>query len=319
MPDPRVVITDTGSFDPEPALKLLGDAGFQTRVLGTRDPKRIAAEASDAIALIVNETRVDAELLDALPGLRLVMAMRPGSSRIDMVEAERRGLWVSELPRRENVEQAANRALALALVQLRRIAHHRETSFAPPPRARDLTLGLVGMGQVATRLADCAAPLFKQVIGTGSRLRQWPRGVGRTGFRELLRTADVISLHVPLTPGTKSLIGAPALAAMRPGTVLINLSSPGLVDRRALLTALDTHHLAGYSAGYALEDDRTHFTTRCALRNHPAVRFAPDNADQCQDRLAVLARNIVTWRDRGFPVATVARTGPFFPDAARSD
>ncbi|TDQ49292.1 NAD(P)-dependent oxidoreductase [Actinorugispora endophytica] len=306
MSAPYVAITDTGALDPEPAIRLLAGAGFRARVLRTSDPARVAAEAAGAVALIVHDTRVDAALLDALPTLRLIMSADRDCSRIDIAEAERRGLWVSSPPQRENVDQAANRALTLTLAQLRRMARDRVSPLIPSPRARDLTLGLVGMGQVATRLAGLAAPMFKRVVGTGSRLRRWPRGVDRMGLRQLLATADVISLHVPVTAGTRGLIGAPALAGMRPGTVLINLSSPELIDRTALLTALDTGMLAGYSAGYPL-GGTGHLDEVCALRNHPAVLFSPERADRAQDRIATLARHVIAWRDGGFPVATVAR------------
>jgi len=306
---PYVAITDTGAHDPAPAIRLLTEAGFRARVLGTSDPARIAAEAAGAVALIVHETRVDAALLDALPTLRLVMTTDQYCSGIDVAEAERRGLWVCLPPRRENVDQAAARALSMALAQLRRLSTERLTCFRSALRACDLTLGLVGMGPVATRFADLALPLFKRVVGTGSRLRSWPYGVTRTGFYELLATADVVSLHVPVTAGTRGLVGAQALARMRPGAVLINLSSPDLVDREALLTALDTGMLAGYSAGYSLAGTG-HLHESCGLRNHPSVVFSPERAERADDRLCMLARHVIAWRDRGFPDVTVASPFP---------
>lgn len=306
MSAPQVVFTDTGAFDPAPAIRLLEKTGFRTRLLHTCDPARIAAEAVGAVALVVHNARVDAALLAALPTLRLVMSVDRDCSRIDIEEAEQRGLWVSSPPQRESVEQAANRALALTLAQLRRIAHDRVVSFAPSPRACDLTLGLVGMGQVAARFASLATPMFKRVVGTGSRLRAWPRGVERMELGRLLATADVVSLHVPSTLGTRGIISASALAGMRPGAVLTNVSSPDLVERSALLTALDTGALAGYSAGYSLGSG-DHLGESCALRNHPAVLSSPEKTGGSRDRLAVLAQNLIAWRERGFPVASVAR------------
>lgn len=309
MTAPYVVITDTGVHDPEPAVRLLTEAGFRTRVLGTRDPERVAVEAAGAVALIVHDTRVDAALLDALPTLRLVMTTDQHCLGVDVAEAERRGLWVCPPPRREDVDQAAARVLTMTLAQLRRIAAERLAWFRSAPRAHDLTLGLVGMGPVAARFADLALPLFKRVVGTGSRLRSWPCGVARTDFFDLIATADVVSLHVPVTPGTRGLIGARTLARMRPGAVLINPSSPDLVDRGALLTALDTGMLAGYSAGYSLAGTG-HLHESCALRNHPAVVFSPERAEQAGDRLRALAHHVIAWRDRGFPASAVASPLP---------
>ena len=130
MTTPSVVITDTGAHDPGPAVRLLAEAGFRTRVLETRDPERVAAEAVGAVALIVHHTRVDAALLDALPTLRLILTTDPHGSGIDVAEAERRGLWVCLPPRRESAAQAAARATSSSvhLVSCRAAA---VSSFSP--------------------------------------------------------------------------------------------------------------------------------------------------------------------------------------------
>ena len=309
MTTPSVVITDTGAHDPGPAVRLLAEAGFRTRVLETRDPERVAAEAVGAVALIVHHTRVDAALLDALPTLRLILTTDPHGSGIDVAEAERRGLWVCLPPRRESAAQAAARALSMALAQLRRIAAERLTCFRPAPRACDLTLGLIGMESAATEFANLALPLFRRVGGTGAQWCRWPHGVVQTDLYELLATADIVSLHLPATPATRSLIGAHTLPRMRPGAILINLASPDLVDRDALLTALDTGMLAGYSAGYALAETG-HFHESCALRHHPSVVFSPEQPGPTGDQLCALARHVIAWRDRGFPFTTGANPLP---------
>ena len=96
---------------------------------------------------------------------------------------------------------------------------------------------------------------------------------------------------------------------MRPGAILINLASPDLVDRDALLTALDTGMLAGYSAGYALAETG-HFHESCALRHHPSVVFSPEQPGPTGDQLCALARHVIAWRDRGFPFTTGANPLP---------
>ena len=147
------------------------DAGFDTRVVGSRDPEAIADAARDAVSLIVGYAQVDAALLDRLPGLRMLATMSAGFDMIDTVEARRRGLWVSNLPHAAT-EDVAVHALASALSLVRALPQADatvrgggwNTEFAELPcRAGELTLGLLGFGRIARVLARIAAPVFGRV------------------------------------------------------------------------------------------------------------------------------------------------------------
>ncbi|MGD6740507.1 C-terminal binding protein [Streptomyces sp. BH106] len=310
MPRPVVVITDTEELDPEPGVRLLVDAGWEVRVVGSRDPEAIGAAAHDADALIVGYARVDADLLDRAPEVRMIATMSAGFDMVDVVEVERRGLWLANLPH-SATEDVAVHALAQALALTRRLPQadavvrsggwNTELNEVPR-RASELTLGLVGMGRIARTLARLAAPLFGTVAAHDPRATNWPEGVERLDLDTLVERADVLSLHVPSTPQTRGMVDADLLARMRPGSVLVNVSRGDLVDPDALLAALDGGHLAGAALDvFPVEppapDDR--------LRSHPRLLLSPHSAFLSDASLRAYvtepARNVIAWQTTGRP------------------
>ncbi|WP_306320236.1 MULTISPECIES: C-terminal binding protein [unclassified Streptomyces] len=311
MPRPVAVITDTEELDPVPGVQLLTDAGWDVRVVGSRDPEAITAAAHDADALVVGYARVDADLLDRLPKVRMIATMSAGYDMIDTAEAERRGLWVANLPGAAT-EDVAVHALAQSLALARRLPQADavvrsggwNTELGEVPRrASELTLGLVGMGRIARTLARLAAPLFGRVAAYDPRATDWPAGVERADDLDtLVARADILSLHVPSTPDTKGMVDAGLLARMRPGSLLVNVSRGDLVDAEALLAALDSGLLAGAALDvFPVEpptpDDR--------LRTHPRLLLSPHSAFLSDASLRAYvtepARNVLAWWTTGRP------------------
>ncbi|MFE6887661.1 C-terminal binding protein [Streptomyces sp. NPDC057694] len=315
MTRPVAVITETAELDPEPGLRLLSEAGFEARLVGSRDPEAIAAAAHDAVALIVGYARVDAALLDRLPAVRILATMSAGTDMIDVQEAERRGLWVANLPDAAT-EDVAVHALAQALALVRRLpqadalvrAGGWSDDFTEMPRrASELTLGLVGFGRIARTLARIAAPLFGRVIAHDPHATDRPDGVDLVGPDTLIAEADVLSLHIPSTPRTKGMVDGPLLARMRPGSLLVNVARGDLVDADALLAALDSGPLAGaaldvFPTEPPAADDR--------LRTHPRLLLSPHSAfltDASTHAYATdPARNVIAWWTTGRPNTPVA-------------
>ncbi|RGE24183.1 C-terminal binding protein [Leucobacter sp. wl10] len=258
---PLAVYTDVDDTDPAPGIRLLEGHGFEVRVLGTRDPERIIAGARDAVALLPGYAPVTREIIEALPQLRIVSLMSMGFDYVDVDAATERGVWVSNVPGAAT-EEVATHALAILLSSVRQLPFYtasanpvdwNERAAAAPPRLSETTLGIVGLGRIGRELARIARPLFGSVMGYDPLLPDTPEvradlaalDVRRVELEEVRRSADVLSLHLPLTPRTERMVDARFLAEMPRRSVLVNVSRGGLIDGAALADALDSGHLSG--------------------------------------------------------------------------
>jgi glyoxylate reductase len=214
------------------------------------DALRAAARDADALLTMLTE-RVDAALLDAAPRLRAIANLAVGTDNIDLQATAARGIAVGATPG-VLTDATADLAFALLLALARRLPEGerevREGRWAPWQPAHALgadvsgaTLGIVGRG----RIGDAVA---RRAEGFGMEVLHSSRSSGLP-LDELLARADFVSLHVPLTPATRHLIDARALARMPPTAFLVNTARGGVVDQAALRAALH----AGTIAGAALD------------------------------------------------------------------
>ena len=207
--------------------------------------------AGSAGLVTIPADAVGAELFDAAgPSLRIVANFGVGYDSVDVPEATRRGIVVSNTPD-VLTEATAELTIALMLALLRRVVEgdrlvRRRDEWALAPTfmlGEDLagkTLGIVGLGRIGREVARLAQAFGMRVVHT--------RGSGPYGelpLDRLLAEVDVVSLHVPLTPETRHLIGAPELGLMRPSAVLVNVSRGPVVDEAALVDALVEGRIAG--------------------------------------------------------------------------
>lgn len=187
------------------------------------------------------------------PRLRLVHKFGVGINTIDVDTATQRGIAVANMPG-ANAASVAEGAVLLMLAVLRQLLpldratrqlHGWPTDPDLGERCRDIggaTVGLVGFGSIAQRVARIVSAMGAHVLHTSTR------DDGTPGWRplpELLAAADIVSLHVPLTATTEGLIDRAALAQMKPDAVLINTSRGPIVDETALAEALRQRRLAG--------------------------------------------------------------------------
>jgi phosphoglycerate dehydrogenase-like enzyme len=193
------------------------------------------------------------EIIAGAPKLRLIQKIGTGVNTIDLEAAKERGIPVCNLPG-TNSRAVAELTLLLMLATLRRLprfdAELRAGIWAADPAVQDhlgelggRTAGLAGYGAVPKILAPILAALGCRVLYSTRSPKPDAIGEFRT-LDALLAEADVVSLHVPLTPETERMIDAAALARMKPGAVLINTARGGLVDQQALTTALRSGRLA---------------------------------------------------------------------------
>lgn len=233
------------------------------------------ARGHDAVCAFVND-RLDAATLAILAreGVRYVALRSAGFNHVDLQAADRLGLAVVRVPA-YSPHAVAEHAVALMLDLNRKIhrafARVREGNFALDGLLgfdmHGLTAGLVGTGRIGT----CVARILK---GFGMRVAAYdpnpgPEALG-LGLRflplaDLLERSDIVSLHCPLTPDTRHLIDADALARMKPGAMLVNTSRGAVIDTRAAIDALKRGHLGSLGLDVYEEEENLFFRD---LSNH---------------------------------------------------
>ena len=223
----------------------------------TTGEDEIVARLQNATVAITNKVPITAAVLARLPALRLVAVAATGFNVIDLEACRSRGVTVSNV-RDYAVSGVAEHCLMLMLALRRQLLAYRArlqagdwqrspTFCLQTPTLYELggsTLAIVGGGVLGQGLADLARGLGMRVVFAEHKGVAHGRS-GRVPFDEALAEADVLSLHCPLTPETRHLIGASELAQMKRSAILINTARGGIVDEAALLAALQAGVIAG--------------------------------------------------------------------------
>ena len=255
---PRVVVT---RGLPEPALRALHESGADVWV-SPHDRALAPAELHDAVrgadaVVTMLHDRVDDDFLAAAgEQLRVVANVAVGYDNVDLDAARRHGVTITNTPG-VLTDATADLAIALMLAITRRLGEGERRIRSGVPWAwsidfmlgrglRGKTLGIVGYGEIGRATATRARAFGLEVVYTK---RSAGRDPGRVELGELLERAHVVSLHCPLTPETRHLIDAAALARMRDDAYLVNTARGPVVDEAALAAALR----AGAIAGAALD------------------------------------------------------------------
>jgi glyoxylate reductase len=239
----RVLLTRSLPFDAITALKARHDIVVHDGALppDTRTLTRLIADADGILCLLTD--RVDAALLNAAPHLRVVSNFAVGCDNIDLAACRARGIPVGVTPD-VLTEATADLAFALMLAAARRLAEGERAVRAGDWRTWEpagwlgtdvhgAILALVGAGRIGEAVARRAAGFGMEIVRVGRR----------DDLHAALAQADFVSLHTPLTDATRHLIDARALAACKPGAILVNTARGGIVDHVALAAALHAGHL----------------------------------------------------------------------------
>ena len=290
MNRPVVLLTDYDLGTPDRERAILEAAGFELRLArdglalaGSEEALIAEARAADAVALLVQYAAIGARVFEALPDLRAVARYGVGLDPIDLDAARQHGVAVVHVPE-YCLDEVADHAFGLLLTLTRGIARAAaQTGAGRWPLAGDLepltalrgrSLGLVGLGRIGHAVAERARPF-------GLRLRTHDPFVdadalGSAGIEavslEDVFTSDIVSLHLPLTPTTRGLIGATLLERMPEGSILVNVARGGVIDEAALLEALDRGRpaLAGLDVLATEQPTPDH-----PLLRHPRVVVTP--------------------------------------------
>ncbi|MBI5504251.1 MAG: phosphoglycerate dehydrogenase [Deltaproteobacteria bacterium] len=200
-------------------------------------------------------TKVTAAVLEAATALRVVGRAGIGVDNVDVEAASKRGVIVMNTPGGNNVTTAEH-AISMMLALARHIPQANATLRAGQWKRNDFvgteicgkTLGVVGMGNIGAVVADRATGLRMQVIAYDPFITEEAAaraGIELVPLEELYARADFISVHTPLTPETRGLIGEKTFALMKKGVRIINCARGGIVDEAALLAALESGQVAG--------------------------------------------------------------------------
>ncbi|MDV6014353.1 D-glycerate dehydrogenase [Haloechinothrix sp. LS1_15] len=244
-------------------MQAAGELGRELVVGGEQPPDRSwlleAARGASAVVCTLTE-QIDAELLDAAGSdLRVVANVAVGYDNVDTAAAKERGVVVSNTP---GVLDAATADLTMALLLglSRRVTEgdrflRAGTSWIWGPRmfvgtdvSAGCTLGVVGYGRIGKAVARRALAFDMDVLAHSPSLPtsgEDGSGVSYTDLPTLLRLADIVTLHVPLTEDTRHLIAAEGLRAMKRDALLINTARGGVVDTEALVAALRAGEIGG--------------------------------------------------------------------------
>lgn len=246
----KVVVSDQVFPSVEVERKLLGDIDAELTV-ASGDIDAVLATAADADAILNTYLPWTADSIGRLEKCRIIARYGIGFDNVDLKAAADAGIVVTNVPD-YSVEEVATHALALILASLRKVVVANDSvragtwsidNFRPIRRLSTLTVGLLGYGRIARRIAAPLAALGADIIAHDPYLQPGPDLPPLLEFDTVLSRSDIISLHLPLTDETRGIIGADALGRMRPGSILINTSRGPLVDLDALSTALKEGHL----------------------------------------------------------------------------
>ena len=262
----KIVIFDGYSANPGDlswqALETMGDVTVYDRT----KPGETVARAADADVVLTNKVVISREVMDQLPKLKYVGVLATGYNVVDIAAARERGITVTNVPA-YSTESVAQMVFAHLLTVTNRTEHYAKENrngrwsanpdFCywdfPHTELAGKTFGIVGLGNIGQRVAQIALAFGMQVKALTSK-SALPTGVVKASMDELLASADVLSLHCPLTETTHHLMNADTLRQMKPTAILINTGRGPLVDDQAVADALAGGRLAAFCADVLTEE-----------------------------------------------------------------
>ncbi|MFJ2397356.1 NAD(P)-dependent oxidoreductase [Streptomyces sp. NPDC087843] len=302
----RVDFADFDAFD-EPTLiaeTIRDGIGYHAVKSRAGVPLRAAFLAASTSSALANR-------------LRVVGRAGAGTDHVELAAAARHGVAVTHTPG-SNANAVAEFALAQLLALTRGLTVHNEAAqrgrwiapVAPAVELSELSLGIVGLGRIGQALAERATALGMAVQGL-SRCPTETSVSRATSLNALLATSDVVSLHLPLTPQTRGMIGRAELAMMRPGSILLNTARGGIVDEQALADALrDRAHPLVAAAVDTFGHEHDAFAS--PLFGLPNALLTPHVAGMTEGAMATAAircadhiASLLAGRPDGVPVVTV--------------
>lgn len=239
----------------------LGKLGELT-VYDRTSPSELMDRAKDSELLITNKTVLDATTIASLPKLKYIGVLATGYNVVDVEEAHKSGIVVTNIPSYSTMS-VAQRVFALLLAVTDRTEHYAlENRKGAWARSKDFCwwdtpltelagkkFGIVGMGNIGKAVSRIALAFGMEVVAYSSKeASQLPAGVAKVSLEELFEECDVISLHCPLTPSTNGMINKDSIARMKKGVILINTGRGPLVNEKDVAEELEKGKIGAFCA-----------------------------------------------------------------------
>jgi D-3-phosphoglycerate dehydrogenase len=250
----HIVVTDTGFPDADIEKNILAALDAEVTVAHCRTEEDVLAAARDADALLVQWAPLSRRVIEQLTRCRFISRFGVGVDMIDLEAAREHEIRVTNVPD-FCVEEVASHTLGFLLALGRKIFWQDRlmrqgqwsvvSTIGPVSRFHGQTLGIIGVGRIGKRFAEMASPLGMRILGHDLEPAPDVGAVRFTDLDTVLREADFLSLHCPLTKDTHHLLDARAFSKMKPSAFLMNLARGGVVDTAALVDALEHGRIAG--------------------------------------------------------------------------
>jgi phosphoglycerate dehydrogenase-like enzyme len=313
---PRFLITDHDFPDVELELALFRAAGMDVTTAQCRTEDEVIAAAQGCQGLLSQYAPMNAKVFAALPDVRVVSRFGAGFDTVNVEDARKYGVWVANSPD-YGVGEVATHALAMALALVRhlpfydrdvRAANWNYASAGVLRRPGNLTLGILGLGRIGTRMAQLAKETFARVIACDPYIGAggFAPGVDSVTLETLFRESDLVSLHVPLSDETRNIANAKLFALMKRGSWLVNTSRGAVANVRDVLAALDSGQLDGAALDVLPQEPPA---ANDPLLSHSRVLLSPHAAfysfEAEKELRRKAAQNLVDWARTGRPAYVV--------------
>ena len=250
----KILVTDYQWESLDIEREILAPLPAELIVSETGEEPELVKLAPEVDAILTCWKLVTPKVIDAAPNLRIITRYGVGLDDIAVDHATRLGIPVTYSPT-YCLDEVAEHALALVFALMRRVTRfdrslreglYRDVPFKGMRRIAGKTLGVLGYGNIGRTLARKARAFGLEILVHDPEVAEIPPGEGRlVDFQTLLANSDILSLHVPLTPETRGLIGREALGSMKQGAFLVNTSRGPVVVPDDLLVSLQEGRLAG--------------------------------------------------------------------------
>lgn len=307
---------------PGPAIELLSQrydvtANSENRVLSRQELMEAVAGVEVIVSLLTD--KIDAEVMDAAgKQLKMIANYAIGFDNIDLEAAKERGIVVTNTPG-GLTESIGEHTMALILAVARRVVEadafvraHQYKQWEPSlllgQQLRGKTLGIVGLGRIGVSVVEMAKAFGMSVVYSDefrNEKLEAQYDIPYVAFSELLKTADIVSLHVPLLPSTRHMMNAETLKQMKSTAILINTARGPVVEEKALIEALKNNQIFG--AGIDVFENEPDVSDElCQLSNVVLTPHIASSTIEARTEMSnILAKNVISVLEDGKPLNPV--------------